>query len=234
MLLAGDDIGVLIRRFGENERFIPKEYLPSVGDVMCLQLNEKNVVELQPPIYSIFSNCNNVCIFRAIVFVQSLKDVHVDANILDLKLKCRISMKKINLLINGYFRSNIVEIIGKNIYINDITNIIKKFYFDYNYNHMHSFESNGFISDIKIQTAQTKCELLDIEWKMGPSTNNIKIDANDVEFQPYLESFDKAQVIIKPDKPIVMSTFEQCKQFGRFATMIKKRVVMLGKVVTSL
>merc|ERR1711978_821536 len=64
-----------------------------------------------------------------------------------------------------------------------------------------------------------------INWKMGKSTSNAK-----VEGVPYIETGDQAEVVFKPKMPIVVQPFDECKPLGRIAAMDANSLIMLGKV----
>merc|ERR1719245_711771 len=64
-----------------------------------------------------------------------------------------------------------------------------------------------------------------INWKMGKSTSNAK-----VEGVPYIEAGDQAEVVFAPKMPIVVQPFDACKPLGRIAAMDSNSLKMLGKV----
>jgi len=83
----------------------------------------------------------------------------------------------------------------------------------------------GFTPSIHIRTAKAPCQMVDIKWKMGKSTNNQK-----VESPMYIEAGDQAEVIFHPKLPLVVSPFDECKPLGRIAAMDSNSLIMLGKV----
>ena len=85
----------------------------------------------------------------------------------------------------------------------------------------------GFTPSIHIRTAKAPCQMVEIAWKMGKSTNNQK-----VELPPYIEAGDQAEVTFMPRMPIVVCPFEECKPLGRVAAMDSNSLIMLGKVVS--
>jgi len=85
----------------------------------------------------------------------------------------------------------------------------------------------GFTPSIHVRTAKAPCQMIGIEWKCGKSTSNIKIEDN-VE---YIESGDQAEVIFKPSKPLVVSSYDDCKPLARIAAMNSNSLIMLGKVI---
>merc|ERR1712013_611534 len=76
-----------------------------------------------------------------------------------------------------------------------------------------------------IRTAKAPCQMTSINWKMGKSTSNQK-----VEGVPYIEAGDQAEVVFKPKLPIVVQPFDECKPLGRIAAMDSNSLIMLGKV----
>jgi elongation factor 1-alpha len=84
----------------------------------------------------------------------------------------------------------------------------------------------GFTPSIHIRTAKAPCQMLAINWKMGKSTGNQK-----VEGVPYIEAGDQAEVVFAPKMPLVVTTFDECKPLGRVAAMDSNSLIMLGKVI---
>jgi elongation factor 1-alpha len=84
----------------------------------------------------------------------------------------------------------------------------------------------GFTPSIHIRTAKAPCQMVEIKWKMGKSTNNQK-----VESPPYIEAGDQAEVVFHPKMPIVVCPFDECKPLGRVAAMDSNSLIMLGKVI---
>eukprot|EP00178_Gracilaria_changii_P011364 TRINITY_DN3238_c0_g1_i3.p1 TRINITY_DN3238_c0_g1~~TRINITY_DN3238_c0_g1_i3.p1 ORF type:complete len:307 (-),score=-16.11 TRINITY_DN3238_c0_g1_i3:2-922(-) len=85
----------------------------------------------------------------------------------------------------------------------------------------------GFTPSIHIRTAKAPCQMLEIKWKSGKSTNNQK-----VECPPYIEAGDQAEVVFAPKMPFVVCPFDECKPLGRVAAMDSNSLIMLGKVVS--
>ena len=84
----------------------------------------------------------------------------------------------------------------------------------------------GFRPTVHIRTGRAPCQMIGINWKMGRSTSNMK-----VEGVPYIEAGDQAEVVFKPKLPLVALPFDECKPFGRIAVMNSNSLVMLGKVI---
>ena len=68
--------------------------------------------------------------------------------------------------------------------------------------------------------------MIAINWKMGKSTANIK-----VESVQYIEEGDQAEIVLKPTFPLVVTRFDECESFGRIACLDNLDLAMLGKVV---
>eukprot|EP00488_Nonionellina_sp_1-RS-2012_P002716 TRINITY_DN53_c0_g1_i7.p1 TRINITY_DN53_c0_g1~~TRINITY_DN53_c0_g1_i7.p1 ORF type:complete len:193 (-),score=70.18 TRINITY_DN53_c0_g1_i7:93-671(-) len=83
----------------------------------------------------------------------------------------------------------------------------------------------GFTPSIHIRTAKAPCQMTAINWKMGKSTSNAK-----VEGVPYIEAGDQAEVVFRPRTPIVVQPFDICKPLARIAAMDSNSLIMLGKV----
>merc|ERR1712154_272113 len=83
----------------------------------------------------------------------------------------------------------------------------------------------GYTPPIHICTANAPCQMTAINWKMGMSTSNAK-----VEGVPYIEAGDQAEVVFEPQMLIVVQPFDECKQLGRIAAMDSNSLIMLGKV----
>jgi elongation factor 1-alpha len=84
----------------------------------------------------------------------------------------------------------------------------------------------GFTPSIHIRTAKAPCQMIKINWKMGKSTSNAKVDG-----VPYIEAGDQAEVVFRPRTPIVVQPFDECKPLGRIAAMDSNSLIMLGKVI---
>jgi elongation factor 1-alpha len=85
----------------------------------------------------------------------------------------------------------------------------------------------GFTPSIHIRTAKAPCQMIKINWKMGKSTSNQKVDG-----VPYIEAGDQAEVIFKPRTPLVVQPFDVCKPLARIAAMDSNSLIMLGKVIS--
>jgi elongation factor 1-alpha len=83
----------------------------------------------------------------------------------------------------------------------------------------------GFTPSIHIRTAKAPCQMIKINWKMGKSTANAK-----VEDATFIEAGDQAECVFVPKMPLVVSPFKECKPLGRIAAMDSNSLIMLGKV----
>merc|ERR1719327_1652134 len=84
----------------------------------------------------------------------------------------------------------------------------------------------GFTPSIHVRTAKAPCQMLQILWKRGKSTSNVK-----VENPPFIEAGDEAEVIFKPQQPICVDAYDVCKPLGRMAAMDSNSLIMLGRVL---
>jgi len=84
----------------------------------------------------------------------------------------------------------------------------------------------GFTPSIHVRTAKAPCQLLQILWKRGKSTSNVK-----VEDPTFIEAGDEAEVIFKPQQPICVDAYDVCKPLGRMAAMDSNSLIMLGRVL---
>jgi len=86
----------------------------------------------------------------------------------------------------------------------------------------------GYTPLIHCRTAKVPCQLIDIEWKIVHN-NGIKIlNKNELNYVKY---GDQALVTFKPLKAFCVTTFDECKPFGRIAGMNSNSLALLGKVV---
>ena len=87
--------------------------------------------------------------------------------------------------------------------------------------------TNGYTPVIHIHGAKIACQMINIVWKKGKSTNMLQF--NDAT---YIESGDEAEIIFEPTKPLVVLPFDQCERLGRFVAMDSNCLVMMGRVLT--
>ncbi|MCE4604769.1 MAG: translation elongation factor EF-1 subunit alpha [Aeropyrum sp.] len=85
----------------------------------------------------------------------------------------------------------------------------------------------GYTPVIHIHTASISSRIIQIKAKLDPKTGQV------VEENPqFLKSGDAAIVVFKPIKPMVVETFSEIPQLGRFAMRDMNRTVGIG-IVTS-
>jgi len=77
-----------------------------------------------------------------------------------------------------------------------------------------------------VRCGHSACRIVAINWKMGKETGGEKVEA-----PTSLKTNDAAEVVLEPQKPLVVDTFEQCEGLSRIAFMDGNSAVMLGKVV---
>ncbi|ETO00403.1 hypothetical protein RFI_37044, partial [Reticulomyxa filosa] len=86
----------------------------------------------------------------------------------------------------------------------------------------------GFTPVIYMRTAKAPCQILEIKWKIGKATNNAK-----VECATFIEAGDQAEVVFAPKTPLVVTSFDECKQLGmsknkkKFSYDNKKIIIMI-------
>lgn len=84
----------------------------------------------------------------------------------------------------------------------------------------------GFTPSIHVRTAKAPCQLLQILWKRGKSTSNVK-----VENPLFIEAGDEAEVVFAPRMPLCVDAYDVCKPLGRMAAMDSNSLIMLGRVL---
>jgi elongation factor 1-alpha len=82
----------------------------------------------------------------------------------------------------------------------------------------------GYTPIAFVRTGRSACRMAKINWKIGKSTGNAK-----VEEPPMLKANELAEVVFEPQQPFVVEPFGQCEGLGRVAIMEGNTVVMLGK-----
>jgi len=84
----------------------------------------------------------------------------------------------------------------------------------------------GFCPSIHVRTAKAPCQMMEILWKRGKSTSNVKVD-NPL----FIEAGDEAEVIFAPRCPLCVDAYDVCKPLGRMAAMDSNSLIMLGRVL---
>jgi len=82
----------------------------------------------------------------------------------------------------------------------------------------------GYTPIAFVRTGRSACRMAKINWKIGKSTGNAK-----VEDPAMLKANELAEVVFEPQQPFVVEPFSQCEGLGRVAIMEGNTVVMLGK-----
>jgi elongation factor 1-alpha len=83
----------------------------------------------------------------------------------------------------------------------------------------------GYTPVAFVRTGRSACKMTGINFKMGKSTGNQKVDN-----PPFLETGDMAEAVFEPVQSFVVEPFKVCPGLGRVAIMEGNSVVMLGKV----
>jgi len=76
-----------------------------------------------------------------------------------------------------------------------------------------------------VRTDHAPCKMIAINWKMGKETSNQK-----VENPACLKANEMAEIVMEPQKPIVVDTFVNCEGLGRIAFLDGNSAVMLGRI----
>jgi len=76
-----------------------------------------------------------------------------------------------------------------------------------------------------VRCGRAACRLVKIQWKMGKDTGGEKADGG-VE----LKTNDAAGIVLVPQQPMVVDTFDNCEGLARIAFLDGNSAVMLGKV----
>jgi elongation factor 1-alpha len=82
----------------------------------------------------------------------------------------------------------------------------------------------GYTPIAFIRTGRSAVRMTTINWKIGKSTGNAKL-----ENPPMLKANELAEVVFTPQQPFVVEPFTTCEGLGRVAIMEGNSVVMLGK-----
>lgn len=113
----------------------------------------------------------------------------------------------------------------KAMILDDIVDLCTAFYCD-----PDEILRGGFQSTIHVRTAKTTCQIADIYWKKGSSTNHERLEIMELKSQQFLESGDEAEVVFMPNKPFVVMPFDECKSLGQIVAMEGKSLIMSGNV----
>jgi len=84
----------------------------------------------------------------------------------------------------------------------------------------------GFTPSIHVRTAKAPCQLVEIKWKKGKSTNQQKIES-----PMFIQAGDEAEIVMRPAAPFTVDSYESCKPLGRMAAMDSNSLIMLGRIL---
>jgi len=84
----------------------------------------------------------------------------------------------------------------------------------------------GYTPSVHVRTGIAPCQMAEISWKMGKSTNLAK-----VENPEFLEAGDQAEAVFVPQSRFMVLPFDECKPFGRVAMMDSHHLVIVAKVL---
>merc|ERR1712190_274878 len=75
-----------------------------------------------------------------------------------------------------------------------------------------------------VRCGRAACRMTTIKWKMGKETGGKKMD------EPHsLKSNEVAEVVFKPQQPLIVDSFKNCEGLSRIALLDGNTAVMLGK-----
>merc|ERR1712046_411468 len=79
-----------------------------------------------------------------------------------------------------------------------------------------------------VRCGRAACRMTAIKWKMGKETGGKKME------EPHsLKSNEVAEVVFKPQQPLIVDSFKNCEGLSRIALLDGNTAVMLGKVITT-
>jgi len=79
-----------------------------------------------------------------------------------------------------------------------------------------------------VRCGRAACRMTQIKWKMGKETGGKKME------EPHsLKSNEVAEVVFKPQQPLIVDSFKNCEGLSRIALLDGNTAVMLGKVTTT-
>merc|ERR1712227_310835 len=89
----------------------------------------------------------------------------------------------------------------------------------------HKKIEKGYSPIGHVRCGRAACRLVKIVWKMGKDTGGEKADGG-----TELKTNDAAGIVLVPQQPMVVDTFENCEGLARIAFLDGNSAVMLGKV----
>merc|ERR1719502_1549142 len=79
-----------------------------------------------------------------------------------------------------------------------------------------------------VRCGRAACRMTQIKWKMGKETGGKKME------DPHsLKSNEVAEVVFKPQQPLIVDSFKNCEGLSRIALLDGNTAVMLGKVTAT-
>ena len=85
----------------------------------------------------------------------------------------------------------------------------------------------GFTPSVHVRTGRAPCRMQAINWKMGKSTSNIKVESPE-----FIQAGDQGEILFVPKMPMYLEAYESCAGLGRIAVMDSNTLIMLGKVLS--
>ena len=78
-----------------------------------------------------------------------------------------------------------------------------------------------------VRCGRSACRIAKMNWKIGKETGGKKME------DPHsLKSNEMAEVVFRPQQPLVVDSFKNCEGLSRIAFLDGNTAVMLGKVVS--
>ena len=89
---------------------------------------------------------------------------------------------------------------------------------------------NGYCPIVFISTWRCSCRIMDIVWKSGKSTNNIKTEQNGR--YGMIEQGDSAEVIFRPITRLNAFCYDEIEKYGRITVYDDYKLVLMGKILS--
>jgi len=88
----------------------------------------------------------------------------------------------------------------------------------------------GYSPQAMVRTAHAASSIQKINWRMGKDTGKTKSTSE--EHCKMIKQGDFAEVVFKPQKPLYLTTYEECEGLGRVAFLDSGRLVSVAKITS--
>ncbi|WP_079988849.1 elongation factor 1-alpha C-terminal domain-related protein [Halosegnis longus] len=88
--------------------------------------------------------------------------------------------------------------------------------------------TEGYTPDFQIHTSRTACAIESIDWKLDPSSGDIR-DAG-VDDPDYIQAGDSALVTVRPQRPISVETATTVPELGVFTVHDMNMTIAIGRI----